>query len=596
MPDTLDPQSSPPHAEPPRGLGPLLLLLTTWLLPAALAGVLRAALKLPLWVGAVLGAALALAVTWKALAARRVWPTHGLLAGVQALYLAVALGVTWRMLGISVMGGLVSLGGGDAGNHVALRAEFLTHSPGIYQGFTFFHTLTHLLERLLGLDTFASFRAAFYLVPGVLAVALVVGLEAAVGRLSRSGRAAVVAQVAMLAATAFAWPFLLLRLLHYHQGEGFYAHLFGLVPLALAWLAYALPASAWARCFALAVFTVFYRYTYGLNLGDFLFTCGVLVALEGTASLGRRYRPWAWLVALALLGAAAYAYWRLLPLAHSGGGFVPHAHERALRVQSWAVAGLLVVRFLIPRGDGVERRLLDFALLFAGVNAAVQLAYFQAKLPVDYYILKYGLHALVLLLGAAMLVASARFGALLAWKAQAPRARAWSVALAVLVAVLLVEVTRGWGRSFKAYTPSYEERVRGQPPFTMNDALEDRESIALIRRVLRDSGKRFGGLLTSSWPRLNFSNAALGWQPADWAGGNGHWSVFENGAVKEGPGTCVFWEASAADWETYRRLATDFPRLEASVQRLHALPGRVCQEHPAPWVPGGTRTLCYRCD
>ena len=598
MPDALDSQQPTPSlAEPPRGLGPLFSLLLLWLLPAALASVLRSALKVPLWVGASAGLLLVYGVTWKAVSRRRPWPTHLPFALLQALYVIVAMEVTWRMLGIPAMQGLVSTGGGDAGNHAALRADFVTRTPGTYQGFTVFHTVTYGLEQLFGQDAFASFRATFYLVPAVLAVALTVGLEAAVGRLGRTGRALVVAQVALLAATVAVWPHLLLRLLHYHQGEGFYAHLFGLVPLVLAWLAYALPGAAWARCGALAVFTVLYRYTYGLNLGDFLFTCGVLVLLEGTTSLGPKYRRWAWPVGLALLAAAAYAYWRLLPLAHVSGGFVPHAHERALRVQAWTVAGLLVVRFLIPRGEGVERRLLDFALLFGGVNAGVQGAYLWAKLPIDYYFLKYGLHALVLLLSAAMLVASARFGALPHLGTESPRGRAWSVGLALLVTVLLVEVTRGWGRSFKVYDHTYEERVRGTPPFQYLDALEDRGGSALIRRVLRERGKRFGGLLTPSWPRLNFSNVALGWVPEDWQARNGHWSVFKNGAVKEAPGTCVFWESSEADWESYRRIAAEgYPHLEAGVRRLHALPGRECQDHPAPWVPGGTRTLCYRCD
>jgi hypothetical protein len=601
VPDTVDPQPRPPPAEPPRGLGPLLLLLLPWLLPAALASVLRSALKLPLWVGAVAGALGALALTWREVTRRRPWPTSAPLAVLQGLCLAVALGVTWRRLGVPALGGLVSMGGGDAGNHVALRAEFVTRAPDTYQGFTVFYAATHLLERLFGLDAFASFRAGFYLVPVVLAVALVVGLEAAAGRLWRSAGAVVTAQAALLVAISFIWPLLLLRQLHYHQGDGFYAHLFGLVPLVLAWLAYALPGSAWARCAALAVFTVFYRYTYGLNLGDFLFTCGVLVLWEGTTSLGRRYRPWAWGVGLALLGAAAYAYWRLLPLAHVNGGFVAHAHERALRAQGWAVAGLFVVRFLVPRGDGVERRLLDFALLFAGVNAVAQEAYLRAGLPVGYYFLKYGLHALVLLLSALLLVASNRFGAWVRWKAQGPLAGAWSLVLAALVTVMLVEVTRGWDRAFRVYDATYEERVRGRPPFQSLDALEDRGATAVIRRVLREEGRRFGGLLSPSWSRLNFTNAALGWLPEDsrsyvdhW---NGHWPAFENGTVLEGPGTCVFWEASAADWEGYQRIAREgYPRLEASARRLHALPGRVCQDHAAPWVPEGTRTLCYRCE
>jgi len=595
VPDTSAPQSSSPLAMPPRGLGPLCLLLLLWLLPAALASVLRAALGLPLWVGAGAGVAVAAFVTWKVLAGLRAWPTHVPLAVLQALYVVVALGVTWRMLGIPAMQGLVSTGGGDAGNHAALRADFVTRVPGTYQGFTFFHTVTYGLERLFGLDTFTSFRAGFYLVPAVLALTLVAGLEVVTGRLWRSGRARMAAQGTLLVATAVGWPFLLLRLLHYHQADGFYAHLFGLVPLVLAWLAYALPSSAWVRCAALAVFTVFYRYTYGLNLGDFLFTSGVLVLLEGPR-LGPRLRRWAWPAGFVLLAAAGYAYWRLLPLAHTFGSVVAHDHERALRVQCRTVVGLLVVRFLPPRGEGAERRLLDFALLFAGVNAVAQLAYLGARLPIGYYFLKYGLHAVVLLLGAAMLVASNRVGGALL-PAQSPRARAWSVGLAVLVTVMLVEVTRGWGRAFQAYEDSYAERVRGQPPFQFLEPLEDRDATALIRAVLRDGGKRFGGLLSPSWPRVNFSNVALGWVPEDWQARNGHWTVFEQGAVREGPDTCVFWEASEEDWPAYQRLTSEgYPGLEARVRQLHATPGRICSEYAAPWMMGGLRTLCYRCD
>ncbi|MCP3139649.1 hypothetical protein [Pyxidicoccus xibeiensis] len=595
MQDTPAPQPSPePLPEPPRGLGPLFFLLLLWLLPAGVAGVLRTALGLPLWPGALAGAALLSALAWKATSGRAPWPTHLPLAALQVLYVIVAMELTWRLLGIPALGGLVTMGGGDAGNHAALRALFVTTAPGTYQGFVLFYAVSHALERLFGLDAFTSFRATFYLVPAVLAVALAAGLEVAVSRLWSTARALLAAQVALLVGTVGVWWFLLLKLLHYHQADGFYAHIFGLVPLVLGWLAYALPRSPWARCLALAAFTVFYRYTYGLNLPDLLFTGGVLVLLEGPR-LGARYRRWTWPVGLLLIAAAVYAMSRLLPLAGISGGLLVHSYERALRVQCWTVVGLCVVRFCVPRAEGVERRLLDFTLLFAGVNALAQLAYLGARLPIEYYFLKYGFHAVLLLLLTVLLVASLRVGAL--FQAQPPRARAWSVGLAVLVAVMLVEVSRGWGRAFRVYEDSYAERIRGTPPFQFMDALEDRGATARIRRVLRDERKRFGGLLGPSWPRVNFSNVALGWVPADGAAGNGHWSVFENGTVREGPGTCVFWEASAADWEAYQRVTQDgYPRLEASVRRLHARPDKVCQEHPAPWAPGGTRTLCHRCD
>ncbi|QRK08696.1 hypothetical protein JQX13_00450 [Archangium violaceum] len=593
--DTVDVKPSSSLPVPPRGLGTLFFLALLWLLPGALAGVFRAALGLPLWVGALVGVAGVAGLTWKVVSRERPWPTHVPLAILQALYVATALGLTWRMLGIPAMEGLVSVGGGDAGNHVALRADFVSHEPHVYQGFILFHTVTYGLEWLFGLDAFTSFRAGFYLVPAVIAVALAAGVESVAGRLWRSGRAQVAAQVVLLVATAAAWPFLLLRLLHYHQADGFYGHLFGLVPLVLAWLAYGLPRSVWVRCGALAVFTVFYRFTYGLNLGDFLFTCGVLVLVEGTRSFGPRYRWGAWLVGLGLLGAAAYAYWRLLPLASLVGGIRIHSHVRALRVQWWTLAGLLAVRFLSPREDSVERRLLDFALLFCGVNALVQFAYKKAGLPLEYYFLKYGLHGVVLLLCVALFVTSIRMGAV--FQKGLARAWRWELALAVLAAIGLFEVTREWGRAYEVYEPSYWERVRGEPPFQTMEALEDRGATAIIRRVLRDEGKRFGGLLTPSWPRSNFSNVALGWVPDDWSASGGHWPLFSQGQVREGPGLCVFWEASATDWEGYQRVSDDnHTPLADVVRKLQARPDKVCRDYAAPWVSSGSRTLCYRCD
>ncbi|SET36325.1 hypothetical protein [Stigmatella erecta] len=274
----------------PRGLGALFwLLLVLVLLPAAAASVLRAALGLPLWGGAAVGGVGALGITGWALTRLRLWPTH--LGGslLQGLYLAAVARV---MLGIPVLDGLVSVGGGDAGNHAALRMDFVTRDPGTYQGFTFFHTVTYGAQWLFGLDTFAGFRVGFYLVPAVLAVALAAALELVAVRLWRSARAWAVAQGALLALTLTVWPFLLLRLLHYHQSDGFYGHLFGLVPRVLAWVAYALPRTAWVRCAALAGFTVLYRFTYGLNLGDFLLMAGVLALGRASFPSAGSSAPW----------------------------------------------------------------------------------------------------------------------------------------------------------------------------------------------------------------------------------------------------------------------------------------------------------------
>ena len=298
---------------------------------------------------------------------------------------------------------------------------------------------------------------------------------------------------------------------------------------------------------------------------------------------------------LAFLAAGAYAYGKLLPLAPVYGSLIHHDPVRALRTQCVCAVGLLVLRFFSSREEAVERRLIDFALVFGGANALVQLAYLKAGLPVGYYFLKYSFHAVVLLLCAGLLVASIRVGSLV--PSPPSRARRWNVALAVLVAAGLAAVTRGWSRAFEAYAPSYRERVRGQPPFELISALEDREGSALIHQILQNEGKRFGGLLGPSWARVNFSNVALGWVPEDYTATNGHWPLFSEGKVRWEPGTCVFWEAASEDWEGYHQQALEgLPALEAQVHALQGAPGRTCRQYPVHWAQSGTRTLCFRCD
>lgn len=565
-----------------------LLFLVAPVASPVLAGVLRAALGLALGTAQLVAAVGVAAALVAFLVRRRPAPPGGGTPWGAVAFLGLGCLFAWVGLYDRWWEGLVSLGGGDVGNHAIYLADFATTSPGAYHGFVAFYAVADAASRLLGPDVFAAFRAAFFAtVFGSLAC-----VAAAVALVDRPWDRASWASLAALGLVVL--NLLFFPLLHYHQADGFYPHLFGVLPLFAAWVLHGASERPAARVAVLIGWVVVTRFTYGLNLGDVLLAAAALLALEARSLPPRRRRLALAAIAVSLLPAAGLVYARLAPLLGEAGAFrVPLLPLTLLGegLLAWLLANLPRT----ARRAGIDLpaealRLIRLPVAFAAVNIAVHLLVAATGQPLRYYFFKYHFHAVALLVAASLALFPAAAGPALAGKglpAGGRRALArWS--LAAVLGLFLIGGANG------RYLSSYREVVFGHPPWKRFKPLADRDGLARIQAALRAEGGRFGGLLSAGWPLMHFMNGALGYPPL--ATTRWWWQVVPAGRDIPAPGACAFWYSGPDEMAAARlRVADGDVGLSQLLADLDRRPGVRCQEYPARWDPALVLRLCRLC-
>ncbi len=473
--------------------------------------------------------------------------------------------------------GMVSVGGGDNGVHVREMMTWLRSDPTTYGGCVGMHALAWWLERALGWTAFESFRVIFY-----LTVLWVVSLPclAVLGSSNESSSAGLaVTAAAWLALTLWSAARYLLPVLGYQQADGFMAHLFALVPLIAAWLVDVLVRARLLRVAGLLLSLAAYRYSYALNLGDFVIAISVLLLVE-SGGFGR----WRWPLRAAalLLGlSSVIVYQYLLQLLPRAGAIVYYDKPTVVQAQWTALAALAAATVAGLLVDGRESALARLARLPRGFCAGGGVAWYViGGLPgvERYYPTKYSLHAFVLAAVASVAVLSVSLGrAVTALQRRARPARL--LAAAAVVSLLVLSAVDGWARGFEPYRPAYLERSTGRPPFRRIRPLADRHARRRIAEILAARSARFAGYLVASWPMFNFFNSELGFC-------DGTFECFQRAQPERAPGSCVFWEGPGEGWnEWYPQ-----PWLRAQLQ---SDPARECESYSSTW--GSTRSLCWRC-
>lgn len=542
-----------------------------------LSGAVRATVGIPMWVALAVSVAATVAVL--IVVRRHVCVASGfqwvplLLGGFSAAALCA-------LMFNPALGALATVGGGDAGNHVSIQHAFVESAPGVYQKFVVFHAVAHWLGNGLGMTDGVGFALAFYLV--VVCVLVCVGAATAAFTPPDARRGELVAAWVLLAGVLVAG---VLRFwgpwLHYQQADGFYAHVFGLVPLLLGWFGYAVAPSAWGRVAIVLAWIGLARFTYGLNLGDALVAGALLLGWEALAAGRGRTRSMLVAGAGVLLAAALMAFFALAPLRSVGGAIVA-ADVRKLLIAQGAMLGFLALALW---GSGAVRlaparlvhRLMLFPLVFGAVSLAVQVLYLAARWPQNYYFLKYNFHPVVLL--------SVATAALLPlWLTRQSWRRATAVP-ALIALPLIASATHPHWHTFR-------ERAFREPPYKRVDALTDSALIEHARGVLSAAGARSGGYLEPSWPRSNFINASLRSFDAFAEGV----PRFTSGIVEQTSGTCVFWLEGVQVEAGYAKLRGEQQREAASTwDALRAAPDKECVPHTRLWRPGESYELCWRC-
>jgi hypothetical protein len=567
----------------PRALAvPLLLVL-----PLLLSGVVRTWLGWSLPRSLVPALALSIPASWPFFAAWRAGrdrSSGGALAWIVPLVVALA---SVLLLYNRAFAGLVNYAGGDGGVHAHYARLFATDRSELYQGFVSMYALAYWIEQLGRTHIYWAMCGIFYAGVAVVAALPCLVAFAALSSLARSRVARWAGRIAcFVGALATAW-YVILPQQHYHQTDGFFVHLFGLVPLFALWLVDATTEARLWRWLWLGGGALVYRYTYGLNLPDLALALSALAVADSFAPGTPAWLRWPLRVTpIGALVAVRVFFRQLKPLLDSYGWIVPYPIATVLLAEALLVLALGIVVATTLRGRAATAaRALRLPLAFVAANWA-DARYLQHLRPAQpYYFLKYPMHGVVL--GAAAVVVVATLVAVLVTDAIVSRPRRLAAALLGLVALALAtRVVQRWRVGFAPLQATFEERVFRQAPYHSTRPLADLAAWSRIDRVLLREHKQFGGYVTSYWPMFHFMNAAFGYY-------NGGRQFWERGFVKNEPGYCVFWDRGKVDWWSAPSDLT--PALSSNLLILEHNGAQECIGYRAHWNTSVERMLCYAC-
>ncbi len=565
--------------------GPTLALMPFVLVaPLFLAGPIRCATRLSLLASLVIAcifcaAAILVFRPWRWRRGAGALPVQFLTA--EAATLAVSGFAVWALYNPD-FGGFPNLDGWDGGTHVFIKDQFALAFPDIYNGQVAYYGFTWLLEKILGIDAFRSFTLAFYVaVPATVVFPMLVSFSV----ISQTGGSKLLGLAGAAAVVVFAslgvLLVVILPLMHYNQAAGYYAHVFGLLPLLALWAADSQIRHPLLRVGALLCGLALVRYTYSLNLADVAVAVAALLLVDGAR---RWHRLGQAVLALGLIATAFWLASQIAPIFRIWGGMQGFPMTDLLKADMILLAGLFLYAATHARGSAESSllgsplvRALRFPLFFAAANGAFFAHFRQGKGVQYYYPMKYQIWACILL-ALALVVMLAHFAVALLQKGAWRAPRIWLGA--GLVAGVLATVPPIWLTTFSEYRVTLQERMRPhRPPYRYLRPLADVEGISRIKAVLSSQHKRFGGYLTSFFPMFSFMNGTLGLH-------SGRQEFFPPATL---PGTCAFWVSRERD--IYRLGPAD--KLDALRSNVAAA-GSTCAEYPVPWKTT-PQSLCYHC-
>ncbi len=459
--------------------------------------------------------------------------------------------------------GLVSVGGGDAGNHVYSFNEFLLSNPLQNSGFVTFFSLSYWFGRLFNLDIFSSFRLTYFLEILFVAFAQIIFFLWMTDTSKRSSKRLLFSSAVLALVSFFPAERILLPLLHYLQGAGFFPQLFGLVPMLLCFLCLPIMPTIHHAAFCLAVFLGLQRFSYGLNLGDSAAAAAIFLSAVPYPSASR---AWRFAYAGFFSVVAYFVYSRLAPIMPLTGEITRVNFALQLAACFTGSVALYVVYRFFGREAGApnasENAIFRARLLLypAALNAVSVLAAALFSIFVgdssSYYIQKY------------LLLSTASIALLLTGATTALLLRIWEhqkgifdlrvvcVALSLFSLYLL-------NKTYHPYWASFFARIRQSTDTVLLSPFRDIEAETIIRQVLTEGENNFGGFLVPDWPQSNFMNASLG--------AYGELPLYRHGRFPKRSNACVFWRNDPEALESFRKqnLFRVIKKIEALKERPH---------------------------
>ncbi len=520
--------------------------------------------------------------------------------------MCAALIAEWlfRLLWVPETHGFVTVGGGDAGHHMAIANQLVSHNPKVYVGQTGAHAAAWLLGQLFHLNVpdamawaWMGAMAAFYAV--VLA-----SVAFAVRDLRAAAQVVAIPLAAglMVAGTESYVP----MIMHYYQAEGFFGHIFSLAPLAAVILCACSLDRWWLRLAGVVVAVGLVRFTYALNAGEALVGLALLSwAAATTRGLRWWLRPLLVLAGVAACAAAGYSWVKLWDLRKMTGGLMDHD----VTTETVVLGTLTTVSAVIALSAAIAARLTHTPAFYRVARGALLTAVLglgpwlvhhywdqHLELPRAYY---YRKHATLALLTLATFI-PAWTATLFAFAVH--RRRALGLAVVAIAALYFTDVVIAkQAVAGKRIAWSYRERIDPKVRWRVLTPMWEPRTMARIRQVLTDHNRQFGGYQHPSWPVHSVMNSGFErWTAAAKLSvvdvKELRWREWIHGLPTR-PGHCVFFTAARAELMAFsqhdRRMKGQTLR---HVQGLLRRPDVRCERWRSPRKEQPTQRLCWVCD
>ena len=424
----------------------------------------------------------------------------------------------------------------DGANHLIFRDIFIDSNPSIMNGLISPYGLSFWLEHTLSLSSFSAFRAVFYL--GLLGIfTALYCINLAYNQSSLSSKNRLTAYLIFSLILCVTLEFLLLPIISYNQIDGFWVHLFAITPITWIWILYSTTNSPIKRLIILIFGAAFYRYTYVLNLGDYFILGSLLALYEAIQTNQKNFRLGALITSAIFFLCAIPCYLKLSEIIVLIGSIQPsNIQNISITLFTMATIALGLCRaiktkkisfpFSFPE---TQVRTLLFPSLFSIISIIALLVYRSTFHHGNYYIYKYLLHPLFLMVFAYIIVI---YSFILSTVNQNKKTFQTYLQLGITIAFTLT-CCFFLRSSYSSYLPQYNERIKHLSKYNHLKPLTDPNGEKIIRQILSQQGKKFGGYYIEHWPRFSFVNASLGLARSH--------NDYIKAKFIEDPGYCIFW-------------------------------------------------------
>lgn len=405
---------------------------------------------------------------------------------------------------------IIELGVADAYHHFKVVNRFEYRYPNAYHGFVSFYSFVLLVKRLFATNIYlAFFISIYYFLFYTITTFYLIYFK--LGKLKYN----------LLNNFTFLLLTLCFLLPIYFEfiGQGGYIHALSISIIPTFILLYSVISRPLFRIILLILIPLIVRYTYGLNLGDFILAVSILIALELKNVSFLKSNKLKYLAVLFGALVSLRGYSEIIKIIKKGGA--------SSEINSLLIfAFILMLSYMFIRvKDKIgltkeQNRLFIMSLIIGIISVIAQLGFLLVEFEFTYYDYKYITHIFVVI---------AFISPILIFKISDSTVKKVSYSIALLVLSFL---------SINSYI--------NNTYFKDSDYLIDFNEIYAIQDVLSETKNKFGGFICHSWPRFRIINHHFGkYKQTSYK----YYMHSGRASFKLKDNSCIFWQNNKKDRE-----------------------------------------------